>query len=483
MAGGTGGHVFPGARAGTPAARAVAGGHLARHRARARVTRHPGRGHPDRETVGRRPARQGRAHLAGGAVPSGGWRWCRRCASCGAISPVVVVGLGGFVTGPGGVAAWLTRRPLAHPRAERHRRASPTAAWRTWRAWCSRPFPAASAAPRTRAPSATRCAPTSAPCRRRRRASAAAQGRCASSSSAAARVRRASTRSCPTRSSASAAPCRSTCATRPASAGSRPGAPATPQAGVRADVRPFIEDMSEAYAWADLVDLPRRRAHRVGAGRGRGGRDPGAASRTRSTTTRPTTPQYLVRRGRGGADRRPRADRRAPGRRAAARCAPGAASCSPWPSALACWRGRAPPTSSPPRAWSWRGGPHERQAPAGARAAAQRAPRRTRPARPHAPHQHHPLRRHRRQRHVRHRRGAAQPRLRGAGLRPAAERGDGAARRASARASSSVTPPRNVAGADVVVVSSAVARDNPEVAGGARAAHPGGAARARCSAS
>src|SRR5205807_10358795 len=26
--------------------------------------------------------------------------------------PVVVVGLGGFVTGPGGVAAWLTRRPL-----------------------------------------------------------------------------------------------------------------------------------------------------------------------------------------------------------------------------------------------------------------------------------------------------------------------------------------------------------------------------------
>ncbi len=26
--------------------------------------------------------------------------------------PIVVVGLGGFVTGPGGVAAWLTRRPL-----------------------------------------------------------------------------------------------------------------------------------------------------------------------------------------------------------------------------------------------------------------------------------------------------------------------------------------------------------------------------------
>ena len=26
--------------------------------------------------------------------------------------PRVVVGLGGFVAGPGGVAAWLTRRPL-----------------------------------------------------------------------------------------------------------------------------------------------------------------------------------------------------------------------------------------------------------------------------------------------------------------------------------------------------------------------------------
>ncbi len=26
--------------------------------------------------------------------------------------PALVVGLGGFVTGPGGVAAWLTRRPL-----------------------------------------------------------------------------------------------------------------------------------------------------------------------------------------------------------------------------------------------------------------------------------------------------------------------------------------------------------------------------------
>jgi len=56
-------------------------------------------------------ARQGRAQLAGRAfrltlalIQALGVMWRYR--------PVVVVGLGGFVTGPGGVAAWLTRRPL-----------------------------------------------------------------------------------------------------------------------------------------------------------------------------------------------------------------------------------------------------------------------------------------------------------------------------------------------------------------------------------
>ncbi len=28
------------------------------------------------------------------------------------INPDVVVGMGGFVSGPGGIASWLTRRPL-----------------------------------------------------------------------------------------------------------------------------------------------------------------------------------------------------------------------------------------------------------------------------------------------------------------------------------------------------------------------------------
>ena len=84
------------------------------------------------------------------------------------------------------------------------------------------------------------------------------------------------------------------------------------QAGVRADVRPFIEDMGDAYGWADLVDLPCRRAHRVrargrrrgrgaGALSGRGGRSPGLQ--------RPVSGACR----RGGHDRRPRAHPRAAG--------------------------------------------------------------------------------------------------------------------------------------------------------------------------
>ena len=59
--------------------------------------------------------------------------------------------------------------------------------------------------------------------------------------------------------------------------------------------------------------------------------------------------------------------------------------------------------------------------------------------RPHAPDPHDPLRRHRRQRHGRHRRGAAEPRLRGAGLRPEARRRRPSACSGSARGCSSAT--------------------------------------------
>ena len=43
------------------------------------------------------------------------------------------------------------------------------------------------------------------------------------------------------------------CATRPASADSRPRAPPTSQLEVEAEVLPFIDDMAAAYAWADLA--------------------------------------------------------------------------------------------------------------------------------------------------------------------------------------------------------------------------------------
>ena len=200
----------------------------------------------------------------------------------------------------------------------------------------------------------------------------------------------------------------------------------------------------------DLVDLPRRRADRLRARGRRRRRDARAVSRRRRRSPDAQRAVPGARR-RGRADRRPRAHRRAARRRAAASCAPAAASCSPWPSARACSRGRAPPKSSPPSCLehAWRRGmtrSHDRM-------------RRINT---------HPLRRHRRQRHGRHRRGAGQPRLRGAGLAICKPNPSPSGSRSSARACSFGHARENVGGADVVVVSSAV------VAGQSRSG------RARC---
>ena len=113
---------LPGAGAGAAVAREVLRGGLAGHPARPRGAHRSGGEHSDRMAVGRRLARQGRRSPCWPRRSVLPRRWCRRCASCGAASRVVVVGLGGFVTGPGGVAAWLTGRPAAHPRAECDRR-------------------------------------------------------------------------------------------------------------------------------------------------------------------------------------------------------------------------------------------------------------------------------------------------------------------------------------------------------------------------
>ncbi len=83
---------------------------------------------------------------------------------------------------------------------------------------------------------------------------------------------------------------------------------------------------------------------------------------------------------------------------------------------------------------------------------------------PAAQHRHHPLRRHRRHRHVRHRRGAAQSRLHRAGQRHRRRRQcPPPARRRHSRVHRPRPRPIS-ATAQVVVTSTAVKRDNPEVA-------------------
>ena len=59
----------------------------------------------------RRRARQGRLRAGRGTVPDR----ARAVEALGALrrrQPAAVLGMGGFVAGPGGFAAWLTRRPL-----------------------------------------------------------------------------------------------------------------------------------------------------------------------------------------------------------------------------------------------------------------------------------------------------------------------------------------------------------------------------------
>ena len=167
--------------------------------------------------------------------------------------PSVVLGVGGFASGPGGVAAWLLRRPLViHEQnavaglTNRCSRASRVA--------CSRA---------SRAASAAACAPcTSAiPVRAGDRGGAAARAalRRARGSCAAAGVRRQPGRRAAQRGRAGGA--------RGAAGGAAAGGAAPdrqqrlrrdPAAayrarGIEADVRPFIDDMAGAYGWADLV--------------------------------------------------------------------------------------------------------------------------------------------------------------------------------------------------------------------------------------
>ncbi len=177
--------------------------------------------------------------------------------------------------------------------------------------------------------------------------------------------------------------------------------------GMQADVRAFVEDMAAAYARGGPGRVARRRADRRRAGRRRGRIDPRAVPRGRRRSpgaqrrmARPRERRAGRLRGRpdGARAREPACDAvrqraLAPARdgrgRTRARRSPTPRAA--WPSS-ACWRN---------------GGTGER---------------------PHAPRRPHPPDRHRRGRHGRHRRGARQPRLCGAGLRPARQRGHRAPR-------------------------------------------------------
>jgi UDP-N-acetylglucosamine--N-acetylmuramyl-(pentapeptide) pyrophosphoryl-undecaprenol N-acetylglucosamine transferase len=251
MAGGTGGHVFP----------ALALARLLREQSteviwlgterglESRVI--PAEGIPiEKLSIG---GLRGKGALAWLAAP---FRLSRALLQALAVmrrhQPSVVVGLGGFVTGPGGVAAWLTRRPLviheqnaiagftnrclAHL-ARQVLEAFPGSFGRDVHARViGNPVRRDISAV---APPAERFAGRTGPIR----------VLVIGGSQGAARLNAVVPYALKRLGAALAFDVRHQAGERWLEAGRASYA----QAGVRADVRPFIEDMSEAYAWADLV--------------------------------------------------------------------------------------------------------------------------------------------------------------------------------------------------------------------------------------
>ena len=121
MAGGTGGHVFPGARCCARAARARLRACVARHAARARSEARAAAAHRDRmdqRSAGcaAKASRRGSRRRSSCRSRSG-----RACRSCGAGSPNVVLGAGGFVVGSGRRRGVADAPAAGDPRAERGR--------------------------------------------------------------------------------------------------------------------------------------------------------------------------------------------------------------------------------------------------------------------------------------------------------------------------------------------------------------------------
>ncbi len=166
--------------------------------------------------------------------------------------PAVVLGAGGFVSGPGGVAAWLMRRPLViHEQnavAGMTNRVLARFARRVLEAFPGS-FPAAARAVRVGNPVRREIAAMAAPEQRFAERRGTLHLLVFGGSQGAARLNAV----------VPAALAMIDAAARPVvihQAGERHIEQARElyaKHGVRADVRPFIDDMAEAYAWADLV--------------------------------------------------------------------------------------------------------------------------------------------------------------------------------------------------------------------------------------
>ena len=174
------------------------------------------------------------------------WRVLRRQ------KPDVVLALGGFVAGPGGLVAWLTRTPLV----VHEQNAIPGFTNRLLAPLADHVlsgFPVPSASFRWHAMSAIRCARTSRRCQRPKAASPDTVAGSSCSWSAAARARRCSTKWCRRRSGRLRPTRAPKFGTNAGASTWRASRPPTVLAHAEARVSEFIDDMAQAYAWADLV--------------------------------------------------------------------------------------------------------------------------------------------------------------------------------------------------------------------------------------